>query len=88
MMNRFLAGFKREDAKISKFSRRLAGMNGSDIERICLEAVKIAILDDRKHLLPADIELGLKRYQARLRHIRKGLASNNGTRKAEKPDGK
>ncbi len=42
-------------------------MTGDDIERVCIDAVKTAILDSRQELRLSDVELAVKRQKKRMK---------------------
>lgn len=63
LMEHFLSSFAYETVDVEEMARDLDGMTGSDIERICLDAVKRAILDGRDEISNRDLKYG-KRKQA------------------------
>ncbi len=70
LARRFLSGFRCKDMDISKMVRWMSGMTGDDIERVCIDAVKTAILDSRKDIKPNDVELSVKRQKKRMKMAR------------------
>ena len=67
LIGRFLSGFRQKDIDVSKMSRWMSAMTGDDIERVCIDAVKTAILDSRQELRLSDVELAVKRQKKRMK---------------------
>ena len=61
---------------IESRAKELAGFSYSEIERVCIQAIKIAILNSRKTLSQPDFDKSLK-DEKRRRKIQKNLAPNN-----------
>ena len=64
------------DFNIENKAKELSGFSYSEIERVCIQAIKIAILNSRKTISQSDFEKSLK-DEKRRRKIQKNLAPNN-----------
>jgi SpoVK/Ycf46/Vps4 family AAA+-type ATPase len=67
LLRNFLGAFHHPSINIRESTRRMAGMTGDDIERIVLDAVKSAILGNRREISPDDMTLGLERQRRRIK---------------------
>jgi len=76
LLSRLFTSFDHRQLDIRKVAQQLQGMTGDDIERICIDAIKISILDNRKEILQSDLEDALKKHKSRL-----SLARNKKTNK-------
>ncbi len=83
LLNRFLSGFRHKNIDLTKLARRMTSMSGDDIERVCTDAVKAAILEFRQQLESADIERALKQQRTRMKR-----ALGKPTGRGEKGKGK
>lgn len=70
MLTLYLAGLRHPSVDLASVARKTQGMSGSDIERVCVEAAKNAILDHRCEVSESDLELGLRRQRQRMRLAR------------------
>lgn len=82
LIRRFLSGFRHKNIDISKIARRMSGMTGDDIERVCIDAAKTAILDSRQDLELNDVELAIKRQKKRMKSARESPVGDH-TRDSE-----
>jgi ATP-dependent 26S proteasome regulatory subunit len=48
-----------------KIASSLDGATGSDIEKICLDAIKSVILNNQNNLMEVDLNLAIRRYMER-----------------------
>jgi SpoVK/Ycf46/Vps4 family AAA+-type ATPase len=77
---RLLSAFRHDAADLRRLSPQLGGMTGSDVERVCIDAVRRALVDGREVVSRADLEHGLKlqRNRLRLSGHRDGLERKGG----------
>ena len=73
----FLGGFRHANANLGELARskNIRHMTGDDLERICVEAIKDAILSGRNELSAEDLRKSLARQQKRVRSIEAGKES-------------
>lgn len=64
---RFCSSFRHPGLDVKKLARQMLKMTGDDIERVCTDAIKSAILDARIELSDADLLLGLSRQKHRMK---------------------
>ncbi len=68
-----LRGFRHKQVNIEKFAVLMAGWSHASVERVCIEAVKIAILQQKDELTNTIFKIALERQDARIQ-IRKQLS--------------
>lgn len=64
---RFCSSFRHPGLDVKKLARQMPKMTGDDIERVCTDAIKCAILDGRTELSDADLHNGLTRQKHRMK---------------------
>ena len=69
-----LKNFPHQDLDLKTLASRLKGMSHADVERICLDAIKTCIIDDKDFIDLSVMESAVERQKARLRITRKALA--------------
>ncbi len=60
LLLRFLAGFHHPGIDAGHLARRMTRMTGDDIERVCIDSIKMAIMDGRSELSNNDLLQGLR----------------------------
>jgi SpoVK/Ycf46/Vps4 family AAA+-type ATPase len=68
---RLFTSFDHRQVDIREIAGQLQGMTGDDIERICIDAIKSSILNNRKDILQSDLAESLKKHQSRLKLAKK-----------------
>lgn len=76
LLNQYLSGIRHSDVDLQPFAKDLEGATGADIERICADAIKTALLQGDRHLSTDILRRTLVRYQERMRII-----TNSGHRR-------
>jgi SpoVK/Ycf46/Vps4 family AAA+-type ATPase len=72
-----LKNFPVADINIKKFANSLRGMAHSDVERVCLDAIKSCIIDDKPKLDGATFELALRQERERLNISKAAFTRSN-----------
>ena len=65
MLRHFLRGFDYSAIKVETIARQMSGATGSDIERLCVEAARLALLEGRNVINKADINIAIDSYKER-----------------------
>jgi SpoVK/Ycf46/Vps4 family AAA+-type ATPase len=60
-----LSSIRYSDIDFQKIASSLEGVTGSDIEKICLDAIKSVILKNKNNLTEVDLNLAIRRYMER-----------------------
>lgn len=60
-----LSSIRHSNLDFQKIASRLEGATGSDIEKICLDAIKSVILRNQNNLTEVDLNLAVRRYRSR-----------------------
>lgn len=66
-----LSGISHRKLSVDKFSNMMLGLSHADIERVCMDAVKISILSGESALTDSLFEQALKKQTRRMRLIKK-----------------
>jgi SpoVK/Ycf46/Vps4 family AAA+-type ATPase len=69
LLTRYLSGIRYSDIQLEEFATLLEGATGADIERICSNAIKAAILRGDRQLNHKDLGRTIQRYRERNRII-------------------
>lgn len=73
LLRKNLSSIKHPGVNLEKFASRLKGSTGSDIERICTDAVKSVVLRGDSNLTIQDLETAVKHHLDRKRIIEKSI---------------
>lgn len=68
-----LKNFPHKGLDLTAQASRLKGMTHADVERVCLDAIKMCIIDDKETLDQATFHASLERHKIRLMITRKAL---------------
>lgn len=69
LLKRYLSSIRHHELNLEQIAQDLEGATGADIERICSDAIKIAILNGAKELTPEILSRSLLRFSQRMRII-------------------
>lgn len=89
LLRTFLRGFFDPDLRVDLLARRLEGATGADVERVCIAAARLAVLDSRTRVQRADFDSAIDEFHVRLslhesaRQSRTPTRRSNGRRKRE-----
>jgi len=72
-----LKGFRHKNTDFTDFVPQMTGWSHADIERVCLEAMKIGVLSDNDQITPSTFEEALQRQMHRTSTIRKTKTPNH-----------
>lgn len=65
LLNRYLTSIRHGQLNLEQFAVELEGATGADIERICTDAIKIALLQGNKTLTTEELKKAHQRYAKR-----------------------
>lgn len=66
MLRQFLRGFDYSAIKVETVARQMNEATGSDIERLCIEAARLALLEGRNTINKMDVDVALSSYKDRI----------------------
>ncbi len=81
LLRLFLKGFDCSSLNLSEIGRRMKKATGSDIERVTIEAARLAVLDGRTAILEEDICSALKLFEHQMTILRKVAGQGSHSRK-------
>jgi SpoVK/Ycf46/Vps4 family AAA+-type ATPase len=65
LLRQFLRGFDTTALNLEPLAGKLDGATGADIERLCVEAARLALLEGRNSLSREDVQAALNSYRER-----------------------
>jgi SpoVK/Ycf46/Vps4 family AAA+-type ATPase len=65
LLRQFLRGFDTTALNLEPLAGKLDGATGADIERLCVEAARLALLEGRNSLIREDVQAALDSYRER-----------------------
>ena len=73
LLKKNLSGIRHSDIDFNQIASELKGATGSDIERICFDAIKSVIVRNQNNLTKVDLELSIRRYFKRKSIVEKSM---------------
>lgn len=77
LLNMKLKNFPHQGLDLKMLASRMKGMSHADVERICFDAIKNSIINDKDYLDQSIMESSLKRQSSRLHVTRKASRGKN-----------
>jgi len=84
LMRLFLRGFDTSSVDVTSTGRRLSNATGSDIESVCIESVRRALLSGRNRVTPDDMRPAIHALRERIAALR-GIAGEPAAQKQGHP---
>jgi SpoVK/Ycf46/Vps4 family AAA+-type ATPase len=79
LLRQFLRGFECSDVSMEKLAGQMKGATGSDIERFCIEAARLALMEGRNKLCKEDIRAALDSFHDHFSIVRQFSRSENSS---------
>lgn len=84
LLRSFLRGFFSSELRIDLLARRLERATGADIERVCIAAARLAVMDLRTRVQQADFDAAIAEFHARLSLQQPGAPAPTSRRRSKR----